>query len=303
MFIGLTEPSGRCIAVNFRNIALMQTQIEHPHNTIIMLDSGICREVTETPAEIEQIWLEKGSQPEPKPAEPVATPARPKTITVDELRVGDEIDLGLEEKMRLKGNTHQGNYGFYCTKWLQCFPPKVMERLLARGVQVYRDGKLISGWPVGEVPRLEAVEPLGMFRSSDDIRRIVELEAELAAAKKESSDFQKLLDESNQITLKKMATITNIEKFLTECRNEISRMKDEIRHKDAELAALKSRPQEVPPLDPWRVLATAKLIAERKIQESVDFEYTFWRILKESLWSAGNRSSMPVSAYEVDKLI
>lgn len=206
MFIGLTEPSGRCINVNFRKIALMQTLVEHPHNTIVMLDSGVCREVTETPAEIERIWLESGSQTDPKPAEAAATPERPKTITVDELRVGDEIDFGLEERMRYNDNTCKGNYEFCCTKWLQCFPPKVMERLLARGVRVYRDGKLISGWPVESPPPYVISEPVMTYEevlssASRNIKRVAELEAELAA--------------------------------------------------------IKSQPQEVSPLDPWRVLATA----------------------------------------------
>jgi hypothetical protein len=227
MFIGLTEPSGRCIAVKFRNIALMQTQIEHPHNTIIMFDSGICREVTETPAEIERIWLEKGSQPEPTAA---ATPKRPKTITVDELRVGDEMEI--------QGNRHTINR-IDVSGDFEIFPsfPSSMHLLrneaaefLARGVQVYRDGKLISGWPVESPP--------------DDF------------------NWRDLCKSAEADVKKHEARIAELE---------------------AELAAIRSQPQEVPPLDPWRVLATARDITFRKSEDAVAFEGSVWTVANVAL--------------------
>jgi len=105
----------------------------------------------------------------PQP-EPVATPDRPKTITVDELRAGDEVGW---EAYRIKIQRVYSDDGQILFQTLHGKYPSVLDHdvaaeLFARGVQVYRDGKLISGWPVGEEP------------SGGNAVRVAELEAEVA---------------------------------------------------------------------------------------------------------------------------
>lgn len=119
------------------------------------------------------------------------------TIKADELRVGDVIEfptsggkiisISSNGEIRTSGN----KMGYYDGKFVSW--------ALARGVEVYRDGELISGWPVGSPPvrvawsgedilisQLKAWEDAANIRSSvkisspDDLgKRIAELEAKI----------------------------------------------------------------------------------------------------------------------------
>jgi len=122
-------------------------------------------------------------QPEPTAAAPAATPERPKTITVDELRVGDEVHLfGELRRIEFIGPTGRYSISGVKTVSMKCD----LVEFLARGVQVYRDDKLISGWPVESLP--DNFNWRDLYKSAEaDVKkheaRIAELEAELAALK------------------------------------------------------------------------------------------------------------------------
>lgn len=102
--------------------------------------------VYNSPAEV----LAKIEAAEGAAVEPVAV--RPATMRVEDLREGDELDIG-GHRIAFKWVRRDGDLAFSNISWLPddlYAPQSQIAEMLARGVIVRRDGNMISGWPVGE---------------------------------------------------------------------------------------------------------------------------------------------------------
>ena len=200
-------------------------------------------------------------------AAPATTPERPKTITFDELRPGDEIEVQ-GKRHAIEERDLDGDFSVKPSLATSSYLHKSeLSELLARGVQVYRDGKLISGWPVKSPPAYVIEDPVHTYEevlavANRNIKRVAELEAELAAWKAAANHQAKSKIESPD-----------------ELSNRINAL-------EAELAAIKSQPQEVPRLDEGRVLATAAFIAEQIAALKCGTEKRMWAIVRDAIRSA-----------------
>lgn len=79
-------------------------------------------------------------------------PVRPATMRVEDLQEGDELELG-GFRMAYKFVRRDGDlsFGNFSGRPNDVHAPKEqIAEMLARGAIVRRDGKVISGWPVGE---------------------------------------------------------------------------------------------------------------------------------------------------------
>lgn len=223
--------------------------------------------VKETPADI-LAMIEAGEA-----SSPGLAAERPRTITVDELLVGDHV-VGLP--------LHDGEGAYHSSDGMRHFfnniggrvlsslEKRTVSALLARGMQVYRDGKLISGWPIGGEP--DNFDWQSCYRAAEaDVKkheaRITELEAEVKSWKDAANSGHLECEEAYVYDAAEL--LERIDEF----ERRIKSREATIAELEAELAAAKDRirayqnaafPADYPnPKTPMRLAAELETLQQR----------------------------------------